>query len=124
MSLDKGSVSVAEQEALLDKGDLRWAIGLDLGGSALKVGLVASDGSISEFRRTPIDRMAGPQYLLDSMQAEIDRYTAMAKDTTDEMMTAYKLIGDNSSVKTAAGRWRRPSIRVWCATPPWMTSKS
>jgi len=58
----------------------RWAIGLDLGGSAVKSGLVAADGSIAVFERTPIDRRAGADHLLAALLNQIERLRAAAAE--------------------------------------------
>jgi glucokinase len=62
----------------MSQEDTRWAVGVDVGGSALKGGLVATDGTIAAFERTPLDRTAGPDRLLDWIGGEFDRLTKVA----------------------------------------------
>lgn len=112
MNLEERSVSVAEQEAGAEEGDIRQAIGLDLGGSALKAGLVATDGSITYFQRTPIDRLSGPQRLLDTIEAEINRLAAEA--AIRGIGPVGVGVGCPGSIERARGRIHKsPNFRGW-----------
>jgi glucokinase len=112
MSFDEGSVVVAEHEGISDAAGMRWAIGLDLGGSSLKAGLVSTDGSIREFQRLPIDRMAGPANLLDLMETEIDRLASEA--ALGGFSPAGVGVGCPGSIERARGRIHKsPNFPGW-----------
>src|SRR5438132_10053329 len=55
------------------------AIGIDLGGSAVKGGLVAGDGSILHRESVPTEAAAGPDYVLDRIAALIETVRAVAE---------------------------------------------
>ena len=112
MSFNEGSVVVAEMDAVSDDTGMRWAIGLDLGGSSLKAGLVSMDGSMREFQRTPIDRLAGPQYLLDLMENEIDRLASEA--ALRGFSPTGVGVGCPGSIERASGRIHKsPNFQGW-----------
>lgn len=112
MSWEEESIAVAEQKEGMSEEDLRWAIGLDLGGSALKAGLVGTDGSITDFERTPIDRLAGPQSLLEAIEVEISRLTGQAVMRGIE--PAGVGVGCPGSIERARGRIHKsPNFRGW-----------
>lgn len=56
----------------------RWAVGLDLGGSSIKSGLVCTDGTLDAFERTPLDRTAGPDRVLECIRLDIERLLTIA----------------------------------------------
>ncbi len=95
---------------------LRWAIGLDLGGSAIKSGLVAGDGSIAAFERTPIDRLAGADHLLAALAAQIDRLLAAA---AERAVTPVGIgVGSPGSIERATGRIHKsPNFKGWTDYP-------
>ncbi len=62
----------------MSQNDTLWAIGLDLGGSSIKSGLVCTDGTLTAFERTPLDRTAGPESVLGCIGNDINRLQAHA----------------------------------------------
>jgi len=94
----------------------RWAIGLDLGGSAIKSGLVAEDGSIRAFERTPIDRQAGAEYLLESLLEQIARLQSVATERGIEPVGIG--VGSPGSIERATGRIHKsPNFAGWTGFP-------
>jgi glucokinase len=96
----------------MNSDDLIRAIGVDLGGSAIKSGLVSRDGSINGFNRVAIDRMAGSEYLLDQIQTEIDRLTDLAEERG--LRAVGVGVGSPGSIERSTGRIHKsPNFRGW-----------
>ncbi len=96
----------------MNSDDLIRAIGIDLGGSAIKSGLVSRDGSINGFNRVTIDRMAGSEYLLEHIQAEIDRLEALADERGLQAVGVG--VGSPGSIERSTGRIHKsPNFRGW-----------
>ncbi|MFC1629393.1 ROK family protein [Gemmatimonadota bacterium] len=92
--------------------DLIRAIGIDLGGSAIKSGLVSSNGSINGFNRVTIDRMAGSEYLLENLKLEIDRLTTYAEERG--LRPVGVGVGSPGSIERSTGRIQKsPNFRGW-----------
>lgn len=96
----------------MSDGNQRWALGLDLGGSAIKSGLVTTDGSIAEFNRTPIDRMAGSDHLISSLKLEMDHLIDQAIKRSIEPVGVG--VGSPGSIERSTGRIHKsPNFRGW-----------
>ena len=96
----------------MNNDDRIRAIGIDLGGSAIKSGLVSSNGSINGFNRVTIDRMAGSEYLLENLKAEIDRLTDLAAERGLQLVGVG--VGSPGSIERSTGRIHKsPNFRGW-----------
>jgi glucokinase len=56
----------------MNRRDERWAIGVDVGGTAIKCGLVSSGGRIEAFRRIPLERVDDSDRLVAAIHQAAD----------------------------------------------------
>lgn len=96
----------------MNNDDLVRAIGVDLGGSAIKSGLVSREGIINGFSRVEIDRMAGSDHLLEQIRNEIERLTSLAGERGFEAVGVG--VGSPGSIERSTGRIHKsPNFRGW-----------
>jgi glucokinase len=57
----------------MSRKPVRWAIGIDLGGSSIKGGLVGEDGRILMFNRIPVERLGEAERIIAALQHEVER---------------------------------------------------